>query len=166
KGVVEWKPVSIFMVKRLVLFLFVISLYACQRHEAKKTDQKASDTTALQENVTEGALSGTFTGTIPCEDCEGIYMALTLNPDQTYHLTEEYIRDRPYPVESLGNWTLREDDDQDRIMLLEKEAEEVRYIEVLNLDNLRVVMGDEEKIENQLDYKLTRVNSTSIEVIE
>jgi uncharacterized lipoprotein NlpE involved in copper resistance len=34
---------------------------------------------------------GTYRGTLPCADCEGIYTELSLNPNQTYKLITRYI---------------------------------------------------------------------------
>nr|WP_246386581.1 copper resistance protein NlpE [Rufibacter quisquiliarum] len=110
------------------------------------------------------ALVGTYSGTVPCGDCEGIYTSLTLQPDQKYLLIEEYIRERPYPQESEGRWTTREGGEQ--VMLLKDEGEEVRYFEVIDGKTLRVVLPQEERIENSLDYMLARVDSTDIEMAE
>lgn len=35
--------------------------------------------------------SGTYHGTLPCADCEGIKTELTLNKDETYQLKQEYL---------------------------------------------------------------------------
>jgi copper homeostasis protein (lipoprotein) len=34
---------------------------------------------------------GTYTGVLPCADCEGISTTLTLNADETYHLSTVYL---------------------------------------------------------------------------
>lgn len=34
---------------------------------------------------------GTYTGTLPCADCEGIKTEITLNTDNTYQKTSEYL---------------------------------------------------------------------------
>lgn len=48
-------------------------------------------------HTTEIALDwpGTYEGTFPCADCEGIKMSLKLLQDKTYILKEEYLTNRP-----------------------------------------------------------------------
>jgi uncharacterized lipoprotein NlpE involved in copper resistance len=35
--------------------------------------------------------NGTYKGTLPCADCEGVETILTFNPDQTYILVKNYL---------------------------------------------------------------------------
>ncbi|MBA9075386.1 copper resistance protein NlpE [Rufibacter quisquiliarum] len=153
--------VSCFMTTFAPLLLAGCVLVACQK---KETDQQQPGAAAVEEPAHEMALVGTYSGTVPCGDCEGIYTSLTLQPDQKYLLIEEYIRERPYPQESEGRWTTREGGEQ--VMLLKDEGEEVRYFEVIDGKTLRVVLPQEERIENSLDYMLARVDSTDIEMAE
>lgn len=60
--------------------------------------------------VNQGA---TYTGTLPCADCEGIQTTLTLEPapeDQfgaAYTLSETYLGKSQTPIETTGYWILR-----------------------------------------------------------
>ncbi len=45
--------------------------------------------------------NGTYEAVVPCADCPGIKTSLTLNKDNTFHITEEYI-DRKSKNEDKG----------------------------------------------------------------
>ena len=86
-----------------ILFFFV-SLFSCSEKEikeeieVKKVIQKEKKT---QEEIPGIPLgdnsqvsldwSGTYTGILPCSNCEGIETTLTLNPDLTYILVTNYL---------------------------------------------------------------------------
>src|SRR5699024_4503628 len=49
--------------------------------------------------------SGTYKGTLPCADCPGIEVELTLNSDLTYTSTMEYLeRDTTHEEEGTFEW--------------------------------------------------------------
>jgi uncharacterized lipoprotein NlpE involved in copper resistance len=45
---------------------------------------------------------GTYSGIMPCADCDGVETVLTLNQDETYQLTETYIGKENGVIESTG----------------------------------------------------------------
>jgi uncharacterized lipoprotein NlpE involved in copper resistance len=45
---------------------------------------------------------GTYSGTMPCADCDGVDTVLTLNQDETYQLTETYIGKANGVIKSTG----------------------------------------------------------------
>ena len=59
--------------------------------------------------------AGTYTGIIPCADCEGIKIQLTLNDDETYEISYLYIgkSDMPYVFSGTFTW----DDTGSKIIL-------------------------------------------------
>ena len=82
--------------KRIVLTLSIIALIcatACNNNQKKTSCQESND--AVKEIVankeTKETKTGTFTGTMPAADCEGIRTILVVNSDSTYTLKEEYI---------------------------------------------------------------------------
>lgn len=69
-------------------------------------DSATHSTTSALGDTSENALdwNGTYEGTIPCADCPGIKISLTLNTDKTFTITEEYI-DRKSKNEDKGSFT-------------------------------------------------------------
>lgn len=90
------------MLRKDVAFaLLCFSLTACNYtgDKNKTTDGRKPDTTAQQPAAATGdnaqnALdwSGTYEATLPCADCPGIKTVLTLNKDQTFLRSEQYLK--------------------------------------------------------------------------
>ncbi|MFN2373271.1 MAG: copper resistance protein NlpE N-terminal domain-containing protein [Cyclonatronaceae bacterium] len=51
---------------------------------------------------------GTYTGVLPCADCEGISTTLTLNADETYHLISVYLGREDGEFHSRGTFSWNE----------------------------------------------------------
>ena len=62
------------------------------------SDQQIFDTTSGKTRVYEGVL--------PCADCSGLKLNLTLQPNFTYILQSDYIGKSPTPVVTSGTWTV------------------------------------------------------------
>ncbi|WP_314241240.1 copper resistance protein NlpE [Empedobacter tilapiae] len=115
------------MKKLFVLCAFTSILFtACEKktESTPVTENKSSQ--KIDDSTSQSALdwNGTYEGVIPCADCEGIKTELTLNQDNTYTLTEEYI-DKNLKVENQGNITWA--DDGNSISLKMKDDEYRRY---------------------------------------
>lgn len=52
--------------------------------------------------------NGTYHGTLPCADCEGIHTMIELNDDGTYTLTQEYLK-KNTKLEDKGKFTWSSD---------------------------------------------------------
>lgn len=89
--------------KKYVLALAVIALSATTIVSCKKTDKEGAattDTTVKTEEVVTEELNdnaktaldwaGTYAGTIPCADCDGIEQTLEIKADGTYKETSKY----------------------------------------------------------------------------
>lgn len=100
------------MKKRIFLSGIVMSvvLMSCSKEKSTtettnpKTDPMAIQTpidtisvdstaVAAQADNSQNSLdwSGTYEATVPCADCPGIKTSLTLNKDNTFSITEEYL---------------------------------------------------------------------------
>lgn len=99
--------------KRIAGILLVILLQACsQSDSANETDAGTEPLTAAVGTT----ILGTYEGTIPCDNCDGILMTLTLqdNPaagSRTYSLTEVFLGE-PQPkntFKSTGSWEILTD---------------------------------------------------------
>jgi heat shock protein HslJ len=49
---------------------------------------------------------GTYAGTLPCADCEGIEKRLTLNSNMTYRMSARYLAETPYQIDKRGNYSI------------------------------------------------------------
>lgn len=94
-----------------VMALSALVLTACKtKNEAK--DEGTSNLEVVEvDQITPAspAWKGSYTGTLPCADCSGISVHLTLNPDFTYVLNYQYLgkgEDTIYP--ESGSFTLNE----------------------------------------------------------
>ncbi|MCF8248201.1 MAG: copper resistance protein NlpE N-terminal domain-containing protein [Saprospiraceae bacterium] len=69
------------------------------------------DADAGSEQTQVEQLAAFYTGSLPCQDCEGIETMLTLNADEkrTFTLEEKYKGKKPKTIESTGTWTVAGD---------------------------------------------------------
>ena len=80
-------------------------LAACAAPPAVTTMPQAD---IAQADMAAPAWAGTYAGTLPCADCEGIQIRLTLQPDLHYTLSQTYLRasgNRSASVSGQFYWT-------------------------------------------------------------
>lgn len=101
----------------LLLQLFAaLSLFsACGENNDSQTTATSPDTTvqaAIPDMAHNSANSldwnGTYTGTLPCADCEGILTTITLNPDKTFVIITTYKGKSDKAIEEKGSFTWNE----------------------------------------------------------
>ncbi|GAM31611.1 copper resistance protein NlpE [Acinetobacter calcoaceticus] len=110
--------------KKTLLSVALVSalLVACSKNENKadttaqasapaqttESNNNAVDTAHTAENSLDW--DGTYKGTLPCADCEGIKTELELKDDKTYELTETYLgKGDKNPFETHGTFTFDKD---------------------------------------------------------
>lgn len=103
-------------------------------------------------------LPASFTGTLPCADCDGIAWHLDLWPDQAFHLRREWQGRRsdsgsPAREDRVGRW-YAVPEDRDVIVLPGSGDAAIRW-EVLAPDRLRLLDRTGRPIESALNYELT-----------
>jgi uncharacterized lipoprotein YbaY/heat shock protein HslJ len=97
-------------------------------------------------------LPATFTGMLPCADCDGIAHHLDLWPDQTYQLRREWVgRDPEGRRDEVGRW--HADPARDAIVLLDGTGPPDRWT-VESPDRLRLLDPEGNPIESSLPYDL------------
>jgi uncharacterized lipoprotein NlpE involved in copper resistance len=105
------KKISIFSI-----IILISVLQSCGK-ESQKTDTIKSEIVFMKESVPDPGhnsmnsldWNGTYKGTLPCADCEGIETILTLNPDQTYILFTNYLgRNDALEEEKRGSFSWNE----------------------------------------------------------
>lgn len=98
-------------------------------------------------------LPATFTGTLPCADCEGIAHHLDLWPDQSYHLRRTWLGEPgDNRRDEVGRWYA---DPARRAVVLYGAGEMPLRWEVMDPRRLRQLDVEGNPIESELDYELT-----------
>lgn len=71
-------------------FSSIMILYSC----SSSNNKKSTDTQTPDHHTAQNALDwqGTYSGNLPCADCDYIVTELTLNEDQTYVLTTQHVK--------------------------------------------------------------------------
>lgn len=100
--------------KKLIFIAFIsIILQGCVGCEKKNLPIREgrtviTETTIIDTHNSRNSLDywGTYHGNIPCEDCNGIQMKLTLNKDYSYELRYVYLgKPSKTEVEAHGTFT-------------------------------------------------------------
>ena len=81
----------------LVLALFALATYSCANLKNNASTETPDGHTA--QNSLDW--QGTYSGVLPCADCEGIETELKLNNDQTYSLTNKYLDGKNSSTDTL-----------------------------------------------------------------
>jgi copper homeostasis protein (lipoprotein) len=102
-------------------------------------------------------LPATYVGDIPCADCSGQRLVLTLFPDHTFRLRRTYVgvaggKDEDHY--DLGRWA-RAQDDGDQLRL-KGGTESTRLFQFVDKDRLRMLDNEGRDIRSKLSYDLVR----------
>jgi uncharacterized lipoprotein NlpE involved in copper resistance len=85
-NLVTFQKIKTNMKHRFLMMLALgSSLLACKTSSTNQTTKPMGD-----NSMTSVDWNGTYFGTLPCADCEGIETTLTLNKDNTYKLVRNY----------------------------------------------------------------------------
>ena len=122
--------------KQLILSLAVASfvLTACEskKEEAVNTETTADSATVAQDSTafvgdnsrTSVDWAGTYEGTLPCADCEGIKTTLVLNSDETFTLKQDYLgKPTPSVFEEKGQFEWTPDGGTINVKIKDSEAQ-------------------------------------------
>lgn len=99
-----------------------------QEKDTIKTEQTTTETRTTDMHTSETSLdwAGTYTGVMPCADCEGIETVLTLNQDDTYTLEMTYLGKNVDPFAEKG--TFKWSDDGGKITLVNDEGSHTQFL--------------------------------------
>jgi copper homeostasis protein (lipoprotein) len=96
----------------IVLSIAVLFFYGCNSTEQHNTTAADSVITAPKLIATDADNSrssvdwpGTYKGTLPCADCEGIETSITIDTALNYTLTQKYLGKPANPVEQKGSFS-------------------------------------------------------------
>ena len=114
--------------KRVILttaaFSLLFWLAACKQKSAE-TETNVSKQSHNSQNSLDWA--GTYTGTIPAADADGIKVRITLKQDGNYTLVYEYLGKKVDPFESSGTFTWNDTGSIITLGNLDKNATPVYY---------------------------------------
>lgn len=118
---------------------------------AVSTSSSASTTPSTVDRMRQ--LAGTYEGTMPCADCEGIRTSLTLDAGGTYTVEREYLgKAGGKPARDEGRWQA----DSAGVTLLGKTADDQTQYRAVDARTLKMLGRDGREIESKLNYSLTK----------
>ena len=100
-------------------------------------------------------LPATFTGSLPCADCEGIRYQLNLFPDDSFFARMTYLGRKVDPVDEIGSWALSSDR---RMLLIKGRNEKPDMFAIPSAGVLRKLDANGEPIPGKTPYDLTRAS--------
>ncbi len=101
-------------------------------------------------------LPATFVGDLPCADCSGQRLTVTLRPGGFFLLRQTYVgvaAGKDEHVYELGRWVISEDRTR---LILQSGAEAPRQFTIKDTDRLRLLGNDGQEIRSRLNYDLVR----------
>lgn len=99
-------------------------------------------------------LPATFSGILPCADCEGIDTRITLRADGTFFSQQLYLGEaKPNHAADLGKWVMSH---YGNVLVIRGQQSEPRYFLVKYPDTLEMLDLEARTIFSELNYKLTR----------
>src|SRR5262245_22388135 len=104
-----------------------------------------------QKESSKLATPATFTGDLPCADCEGIRYHLDLWANHVFHLQREWMGYERVQYD-IGRWSL---DTGRKVLILESGGEMVAQFEASHPQNLRLLDKDGHQIQSPLNYTLS-----------
>lgn len=114
--------------KRWIMILVVIGAFGCESTDKNHDAAVAEDLTHMPDaHNSRNALDwpGTYSGVLPCADCEGIQTSVTIYPDGRYTRRATYLGKSPAPRSDEGNFSW--DDDGRAIALKSADGSEQMY---------------------------------------
>lgn len=98
---------------------------ACGEQQAPAPEAAVENPTPADNSRTSLDWAGTYSGTVPCADCEGIATRLTINDDGTYEMQTQYLAksDELFVAEGSFEWQ----EDGNHIVLIALEGAPMIY---------------------------------------
>ncbi|MFD1551115.1 hypothetical protein DNU06_04045 [Putridiphycobacter roseus] len=135
--------------KLILVALLIHSITSC-------ANQKS--TIDMHDNENSLDWQGSYSGTLPCEDCEGIYTTLQLKGNQTYILTTTYLGGENETAIENGEFDWKEDGKT--LVLMGEEGKENNLYQVLENKILKLDAEGEKNVDTQsANYTLHKLGS-------
>ena len=130
----------------LVLFAF-----GCAHHEERTVLARTAST---EPGI--APLPATFVGDLPCADCSGQRLTVTLRPGGIFLLRQTYVgvaAGKDEHIYELGRWVISGDRTG---LILQSGVEAPRQFAIKDSDRLRLLGNDGQEIRSRLNYDLVR----------
>lgn len=115
--------------KNRILMLATASLFLlnCEKKEEEIITRTPAEV-VVDEHTAKNSLDivGTYTGVLPCADCEGIETEITLLVDETYTKSTKYLGKGEKVFEEIGDYTWKADGNT--LILEGIDSEPVEYL--------------------------------------
>ncbi|MBL0380468.1 MAG: META domain-containing protein [Desulfofustis sp. PB-SRB1] len=134
----------------VLLLSIVLALSGCTNHGPLESNSVVSP----QQPTVQLPLPATFTGAIPCDDCEYVEIALTLRPDFLYQLRKTYhnVDEAPRIEAQMERWRYSSGGS---LIVLGKERGRLKTYRIMSKNRLRFVNWEGALPEDQIRYDLT-----------
>lgn len=158
------------MMKNILPFFLLAALHlGCSQAQATDNHQTAATSTekTSTQTTTKTNAGGTYVGTLPCADCTGIKMELTLlenkaGKGKTYLLKQTYLGkpDGKNILQSTGKWFAATGNSQNPkaviYQLIPAKAYEPLYFMRLSDTAIEMLDRDQNKIASKENYTLQK----------
>lgn len=145
------------IMKKLIPVLgFALMMAACGGKKAQPAASADSTKVATNDSaVVDTSYCGTYRGTLPAADCEGIKTVLTISSDSTYNLSSDYIDKKDGQFVTSGVYHLK---DGKLIELVTPSSGEKTYYKVKDAKSIVMTdsLGTEPEGETAKLYVLTK----------
>lgn len=97
------------MYRTMVGMIAALAIFFSACNNAETTDDTENlDTLAVSEDgvIETVVVEGTYKGTLPCADCEGVETTIIFKEDNTYNLDAKYLGKDGAPFQYSGSYTV------------------------------------------------------------
>jgi copper homeostasis protein (lipoprotein) len=131
-------------------------LAACSSSRAPERGTAAANSSGAAVAASGGIEAPvTYVGRLPCADCPGIQLTITLFPDSTFRLRWVY-EERPSVFRDIGRWSVRSPGTQ---LVLRGGGAAPERFGIVGRDTLRMLDRDGRPIESPMNSKLSRARA-------
>lgn len=135
----------------LLAVTMLLCVVGCAHHEAPALPSSAD---SAESGL--GPLPATFAGDLPCADCSGQQLTLTLRPGGIFLLRQAYVgvdAGKNENLYDLGRWVVSENLTR---LILQSGPDALRQFAIKGANRLSLLSTDGQEIRSRLNYDLTR----------
>ena len=146
-----------------IIAVLSLGLGSCKQQSNSSKEQEGQPVDTVHNSKNSLDWAGVYTGVIPCADCEGINVRMTLNNDKTYQISYQYVGISDEPFLFSGNFTW---DDSGNTVILDSNDLPSKY-KVVENKLIQLSFADGSEITGELadNYVLTKEVQTSTSVL-
>ena len=107
-----------------IIAVLLLSFESCKQQSSPSKEQENQSVDTIHNSKTCLDWVGVYAGVIPCADCDGINVRMTLNNDMSYQISYQYMGLSNEPFLFSGNFTW---DDSGNTVILDNNDLPSRY---------------------------------------